>query len=556
MVSVAATVLNNHVTILQGGTGSGKSTRSMIELTNLGLKGWCSQPRRVNAESLASFCQAYSNREVGYVHGEGGNVTKNTIGIFCTHGVLLSKIVQKDFNPDWIAIDECHEETREVSAILALARARLKAGWKTRVLIISATMNVEVVKNHFSEFSVEIIHMGGVKYPIEDKHYLQSDETLINKELLERLNAGRSGIIFFEGKEICNKFAEDFPKSNRFDIIVCTSQTENLSKVVHGKGKPRLLVATNVLGAGITPGENISFIATNGKKKEYREEGNVEALVTCDCSQAELLQLRGRTGRTCNGEFLLFSETSMEMRPVFPAAEINRTMPHKIVLTLAGVGCKVTQLRWINPPDLLKCQQSEIELKNLGVLGTDGKPTDIGNRLLAMPISPKLGVALLESEKTGSTYLAATIIAIMEVGQVLVFNDSTNNIIANYHSEEISELVAQAQVITNQKTPRNVFMQKNLREVFILRDKLLKYVKFSTGYNTSFLKYLYNHTGTVTTDSYGNKVVRTTEGLLVHVDKYCTIPLSVNDAVYCEIRSITTKKGGQMRLAINMTKKL
>ncbi|KAF3811422.1 putative ATP-dependent RNA helicase ucp12 [Colletotrichum gloeosporioides] len=186
----------NHVTIISGETGSGKSTQSMQfildELYSRGL-GNCAnmlvtQPRRISALGLADRvaeerCTRVGD-EVGYaIRGENRRSNQTRI-TFVTTGVLLRRlqtsggriedVIASLADVSHIVIDEVHERSLDTDFLLTIVREVLKTRKDLlKLVLMSATLDAASFKNYFTSqgLSVGLVEISGRTYPVED-YYL------------------------------------------------------------------------------------------------------------------------------------------------------------------------------------------------------------------------------------------------------------------------------------------------------------------------------------------------------------------------------------------------
>lgn len=190
------TVQENHVTIISGETGSGKSTQSMQfildDLYEKGL-GDCAnmivtQPRRISALGLADRvaderCTKVGG-EVGYtIRGESKR-SKDTRITFVTTGVLLRRlqtsggrvedVVAALADVSHVVIDEVHERSLDTDFLLNLIREVLRTRKDMlKLILMSATLDAASFKHYFASegLSVGTVEIAGRTFPV-DEYYL------------------------------------------------------------------------------------------------------------------------------------------------------------------------------------------------------------------------------------------------------------------------------------------------------------------------------------------------------------------------------------------------
>jgi HrpA-like RNA helicase len=151
----------NRVVMIQGGTGSGKSSQiPQILLDELGGPVLCTQPRRLAAASIAQRvaqergCRLGS--EVGYHIGAKRVAGDCTRLLFATCGITLEMLrtggpaALKDFA--FVVLDEVHERSSESDLVLACIHQYMKRELPDlRLVLMSATFDHERYKEYFAD---------------------------------------------------------------------------------------------------------------------------------------------------------------------------------------------------------------------------------------------------------------------------------------------------------------------------------------------------------------------------------------------------------------------
>ncbi|XP_071848157.1 probable ATP-dependent RNA helicase DHX37 isoform X3 [Apostichopus japonicus] len=149
-------IQENHVVIISGETGSGKTTQVPQFLYEAGyaMKGMIgiTEPRRVAAITMSHRVakeMSLPRKVVSYQIRYEGNVTEKTKMKFMTDGVLLKEI-QRDFlltHYSAIIIDEAHERSVYTDILIGLLSRivplREKKNNPLKLIIMSATLRVE-----------------------------------------------------------------------------------------------------------------------------------------------------------------------------------------------------------------------------------------------------------------------------------------------------------------------------------------------------------------------------------------------------------------------------
>lgn len=178
-------------------------------------------------------------------------------------------------------------------------------------------------------------------------------------------------------------------------------------------GSRRVIVATAVAESSLTvPG--VRAVVDSGLSREPRTDyaRGISGLVTVYASQAAGTQRAGRAGRLGPGTvYRCLDETSWARRASQSEPEIRTADLTGFVLEAACWGAIHAEgLALLDEPIPAAVEAAERLLFSLGALDAEGRPTPLGRHLAQMPLSPRLGAALLSVR----TCHAAEICALLE----------------------------------------------------------------------------------------------------------------------------------------------
>ncbi|MEK9928948.1 MAG: DEAD/DEAH box helicase, partial [Halieaceae bacterium] len=180
---IASAIANHQVVIVAGETGSGKTTqlpKICLELgRGLEARIGHTQPRRLAARNVAQRIADELNSPLGELVGYQvrftDSVSEQTAIKLMTDGILLNELQRdKDLRQyDTLIIDEAHERSLNIDFILGYLSRLLPRRPDLKVIVTSATIDVERFSSHFAD--APIIEVSGRTYPVE-VHYLGGDD--------------------------------------------------------------------------------------------------------------------------------------------------------------------------------------------------------------------------------------------------------------------------------------------------------------------------------------------------------------------------------------------
>ena len=175
---ISEAIKNNQVVIIAGETGSGKTTQLPKICLDLGLgsRGLIghTQPRRLAARSVATRIADELNtplgEAIGYKVRFSDSINENTYVKLMTDGILLAELTSDRFlnQYDTLIIDEAHERSLNIDFILGYLKEILKIRRDLKVIITSATIDVNRFSKHFDD--APVIEVTGRTYPVETRY--------------------------------------------------------------------------------------------------------------------------------------------------------------------------------------------------------------------------------------------------------------------------------------------------------------------------------------------------------------------------------------------------
>ena len=438
-------LLSEHqVIVVAGETGSGKTTQLPkmcleLGLGHLGTIGH-TQPRRIAARSVAARIAEELQTElgdlVGYKVRFNDQISDNTQIKLITDGILLAEIQTDRFLNQYscLIIDEAHERSLNNDFILGYLKQLLPRRPDLKVMITSATIDVERFSKHFN--NAPIIEVSGRTYPVEVRYRPVAEED-DQDQLQGILNAvdelqaeGRGDIlIFMNGEREIRDTAEALQKQNlkHTEILPLFARlsAQEQNKIFHPSGLNRIVLATNVAETSLTvPGIKYVIDPGTARISRYSYRTKVQRLPIEPISQASANQRKGRCGRVSEGICIrLYSEEDFNNRPEFTDPEILRTNLASVILQMTALGLDdIEAFPFVDAPDKRHIQDGVKLLEELGAFetvqtksGEKRRLTTIGRQLAQLPVDPRLAKMLISAINLGCVYEVMIIVSALSI---------------------------------------------------------------------------------------------------------------------------------------------
>lgn len=437
-------IAEHQVVVIAGETGSGKTTqlpKMCLELGR-GVKGLIghTQPRRIAARSVATRIAEELKSELGSTIGYkvrfNDQISDNTLVKLMTDGILLAEIQNDRYlnQYDTLIIDEAHERSLNNDFILGYLKQILVKRPDLKVIITSATIDVERFSKHFN--NAPIIEVSGRTYPVEVRYRPIVEEE--NQDQLQGiLNAvdelqaeGRGDIlIFMNGEREIRDTAEALQKQELrhteiLPLYARLSAAEQ-QRIFNPSNLNRIILATNVAETSLTI-PNIKYVIDTGTARisRYSYRTKVQRLPIEPISQASANQRKGRCGRISEGICIrLYSEEDFNARPQFTDPEILRTNLASVILQMTALGLTdIASFPFVDAPDQRHIQDGIRLLEELQAFefkktknGEIRELTQIGRQLAQLPIDPRLGRMVIEAAKNGSLHEVMMIVSALSI---------------------------------------------------------------------------------------------------------------------------------------------
>jgi ATP-dependent RNA helicase HrpB len=396
--------------------GSGKTTRVPPALLDAGPT-IVLQPRRAAARSIARRIAAERSWTLGVQVGWQIRFERkfqhDTRLLIATEGILTARLQQDPLLSDFatIVLDEFHERSIHADLALALSRQAMQAREDLRLVIMSATIDAEQVASFLGD--CDVVRVPGRRHAVTVGFEPSLDPAAAVRRALE---ASAGNVLCFQpgSFEIERTIASLRPGLP--DVVDVLPLHGGLPAAKQDlaldprPGRRRVIVCTNIAETSITiPGVTAVVDVGLEKVARYDADRAIDSLQTERISQAAADQRAGRAGRTGPGiAYRLWSPLD-RLKP-FREPEIHRVDLSGVVLDISGWGGDPRHLEWFDAPRPEAIDAAMALLNGLGALrGT--ALTDIGRRMLRLPLPPRLARILVAGNSTRDAVRAVTILS-------------------------------------------------------------------------------------------------------------------------------------------------
>ncbi|CAJ1434715.1 unnamed protein product [Effrenium voratum] len=471
--SLGQVLESQQILVISGGTGSGKTT----QLPQFLLDDWpasspkhprivVTQPRRIAAISVAERVawerRQHLGHQVGYaVHGNAVKPLESEGSIeFVTVGTLLRRAVGDMClqQCDCVIVDEVHERDMLTDFLLILLREVLQVRPDLRLVLMSATLDVQAFTEYFDQCPVLEVQSESL-YPVEEA-YLEDqffanftftqallsleeqarsakakeegawdgydvgemdklldvvDSALcaVVDELQDDSRSSRGSVLcFLPGWSEIRQLEERLQKGDKAKQIWTvplhsTLPKERQQRVFQKppKGKVKVILGTNIAESSVTI-DDVEVVIDSGLHREltYDPKRRMSSLDTVWISQSSAVQRRGRAGRVRAGRVLrLYSRDQLQAFPEQPSPEMQRCDLAQSCLQAVALGRDPRKFLAdaIDAPSVNAVEMAMDQLAAIKAIRLDEDPEVcpvllvVGEVLARLPLEPLLGRAAM-----------------------------------------------------------------------------------------------------------------------------------------------------------------
>lgn len=406
------------------------------------------QPRRVAARAAARRLAALTGTQPGEVVGwsvRGESTTQPSTRIeFVTPGIMLRRLLRDPELPGTAAVvlDEVHERGVESDLLVGMLAELRELREDLTVVAMSATVDAA----RFAELlgaddSAPIVDCPSALYPLDlvwapgpqrldDRgvtpaflsHVARTAAAAHAKAL--KAHEGTDALVFVPGAREVSRVATELHRLTRADILELHGQLppREQDRAVAGRtpgDPPRIVVTTSLAESSLTV-NGVRLVIDSGLARQPRRDAGrgISGLVTVSASKASADQRAGRAARQGPGAVVrCYDDATWGAMPAHTVPEVRTADLTFACLALAVWGAPGGD--GLSLPDSLPSRaraDADAQLRRLGAIAEDGRATDLGRVLVAMPVEPRWGRALLDGAALIGRRAAAEVIAAIADG--------------------------------------------------------------------------------------------------------------------------------------------
>lgn len=443
---IVRSVHENSVTIIEGATACGKSSKIPIFLAKAGYRVIITEQKRLNCVFLAKrVANTFGKQPVGQIVGCNTFFSKSFSDdskiIFSTEATELLRLLNNVENLEntVLIIDEVHESTLYSDLLIAISKKLLDSGSSIKVILMSATLNRKELSNYYNNAHI---------IKVASKSYYISTWNFPSKELTERVSftaqKHQNILVFLSGKqEICalEKSISKNVDTTKCELLRLHSEMdyEEQQKIFKFYPHPKVILSTNISQTSLNI-YDLDYVIDTGLEKRLEYHNNIPILCLHNISKASCKQRKGRIGRFGPGNYCLCSDFPYEDREEFITPEIYYTDLTDALLMLKSANIDITSLTFLHRPKSQQIAYAERNLRMLGAIDENGEITEVGLSMAKIPLDARSARMLVEAQKYNVEFDVLICSLLLHIGSICNDMSAIPNNLQNKGSDLFTEL--------------------------------------------------------------------------------------------------------------------
>ncbi len=449
---IQRTIRDNQVSMIEGPTGSGKSTQLAQYALEMGYKKIVYlEPRIPLADNVSDRFIQELNEQLGDGSGDqlvGVRHSERSTG----HGKVIEAMTPDTFlrvyseiaeqysnEPVLFVGDEIHEKDFPTELGVAVVAESLPDHPKWRLCVMSATLDAQPIQEAYGAKlgrNVPLVSIEGRPFELE---MIEEPELTMDEAYSKYRDSHTKAQLFTAGKGEISDISTEIYK-HRYPRTRVTPFHAKLSRAkilqaTHARlaqDEKQVIPSTNAGASGITiPGQTLVISDGTVRRQDLDMDGT-PGLFREYCAQDELVQQAGRAGRDVGGGLFVlvkpdddenFEFRSLERRVKHAPAQIYHTNISRNVLAVMNLDRDFYGLnKWLihDVQDRVIIEAYDT-LYRLGGIDELNRLTDIGRQMNQFPVRPQFSRALVAASQSGASplslqQLAATVASIESGG--------------------------------------------------------------------------------------------------------------------------------------------
>ena len=492
--------------VLTAEPGAGKTTRVPPGILLAGIlpahapRILVLQPRRIAAKAVAARIAEERGwklgEQVGFQVRMEKRITGNTALRIMTEGILARQLLDDPAldQVGAVILDEFHERSIHSDLTLAMLRqVRQTIRPDLLILVMSATLDSQKVADFLD--GAPVLNVPGRLFPVRTVYRSGIDgrlEDRVISAVREALDAQKDGhiLVFLPGAvEInrCAAAAEALPDARNCKVLTLhgSMPLDAQVAVLKPSRERKIIFSTNIAETSLTI-DGVTVVIDSGlvRQASFDAQRGIDRLDLIQISKASTNQRMGRAGRTAPGLCVrLWSELQTKHLKDFEIPEIMRVDLAQSMLTLYAWDRHGPHgFDFFEKPPAERMEAAVELLRELGALEliADGlRLTDVGKKLLELPLHPRIGRLLLAAKENGSGALGAVLAALLSERDFMRNAAGPDRSVANHDSDIFLRAQTIVQWESGQGRSNPLVDAAALNRVWVLSCELSRFIKVS-----------------------------------------------------------------------------